>query len=334
MDLPKYIPGEYLEGYVKLASNENNWGPSPKVVETLKENADKVFLYPYKAQFVNEKLAEYVGVDKENILCGNGSDELLDLILKAFKGPVVASTPSFAYYPIAAKGFGEKFIEIQLEADFTFNAEKFIEGAQDARIAFLCSPNNPTGMGISDMDVAKVLGTDMLVVVDEAYAEFAKADRTKLIKDYDNLIVLRTLSKSFALAGLRIGYAVAQPELINALSKVRPPFSNNILSETAALTALDDIPYMRDCVSKIIRGRKMISDALSKKFRVYPSESNFVFADVSPYTAEEFYQKIFNEKIIVRKFNTIKGYPGEYIRVNAGTEMENKLFIDAVEKLF
>ncbi|MBU0762539.1 MAG: histidinol-phosphate transaminase [Candidatus Altiarchaeota archaeon] len=331
--LPEYVPGEYRRGFIKLASNENNFGPSRKVVETLKSLADKTGLYPYREGDVRAKIAKYAGVNSENIVLGNGSDEVMDLIVKAFRGPYAGMYPSFPVYKLAAKIMGEGYVEVPYDDGFRFNARKFISKAEGAKVFFLCSPNNPTGTSISDTDLKKVLATGKLVVLDEAYVEFTGKSRASWVRKYQNLIVLRTMAKAFALAGLRIGYGIAPKEIVDILMKVKPPFNTSSFAQEAALAALEDISYMRKNVAKIRRGRDKIYNALSKKFKPVKSDSNFILFDVSPMTADEFFNKMLSKKIIVRKYGKFKGFPGEYIRVNAGTEEETEKFINAVNNI-
>lgn len=331
--LPEYVPGEYREGYVKLASNENNFGPSPKVKAAVRSWAGRTHLYPYLDLKVREALADYVGVGSDCIVAGNGSDELMDMLVKVFPGPVAGSHPSFSEYPIAAGAVGERYVPVRLADDFTFDGETFLKEASDARLFFLCSPNNPTGLSISDGDLKRVLDSGKIVVLDEAYAEFAGKSRVGWLRDYDNLIILRTLSKAFALAGLRVGYAVAKPEAAEAMMKVKIPFNVNSIAEAAALAALDDRAYSKRCVKKMVKGREEIQAAMSKRSKAYPSDSNFVFADVSPMTAQAFFDGMIGEGIIVRKFGRLQGYPGEYVRVSSGTDKENRQFLKALKAI-
>ncbi len=154
-----YVPGKTIEGCVKLASNENNYGPSPKVKEALVKAASHVGMYPYKDMLVREALGEYCGVGAENIILGNGSDELIDLLLKTFKGPVFTFSPTFASYVIYSKVLNEAYSDICLNGDFSFPMEEFIDGAKNAGVIFLCSPNNPTGTVLSESEIKEVLGS-------------------------------------------------------------------------------------------------------------------------------------------------------------------------------
>jgi histidinol-phosphate aminotransferase len=333
MGLPDYVPGEYREGYIKLASNENNFGPSPKVSEVLRSLSGKTHIYPYRTEEVRQALARYAGVGADNIVLGNGSDELMDMLVKVFKGPVAGSYPSFSEYPIAAGAVGEKYVSVNLGGDFTFDAKTFMKKARKCNMFFLCSPNNPTGLSITDEELMPVLDSGKIVVLDEAYFEFSGKSRVGLIRDYDNLIVLRTLSKAFALAGLRIGYAIADADVVKAMLKVKIPFNVSSFAEAAAIAALSDVPYARKCVQRIVAGRDRIYSSLSGAFKPYESDSNFVFADVSPLSAEGFFERMLKERIIVRKFGRFRGFEGEYVRVSPGVDEETEAFIRAVARI-
>ena len=309
-NIETYIPGQMKEGYIKLASNENNYGPSPRVAETLKENASSVYRYPYKDAEVRKSIAKYCSCNEKNIIIGNGSDEIIDLIFKTFKSPAAGMFPSYSEYRITSQILNEEYNEISLNSKFSFDSEEFInnEKFRQSNIVFLCSPNNPTGAVIEKDDIKKILDKGKITVVDEAYVEFYGKTCADLIEDYDNLIVLRTFAKAFALAGLRIGYAVADEKLIDSLSKVRMPFSVNSLAQEAALAALSDTFFTEKNVAKILNDREILMRKLNEKInkfkfnKVFPTEANFILIDVSPMKADEFFNKLFKEKIIIRKF--------------------------------
>ncbi|MFZ2454951.1 MAG: histidinol-phosphate transaminase [Candidatus Altiarchaeia archaeon] len=328
-----YTPGKTIEGYVKLASNENNYGPSPKVKEAIKKAADAVNIYPYKDPELRKKIAEYCGTKPGNIITGNGSDESIDLIFKTFKGPVLSFNPTYAEYRIFSEALGEKYLQIDLEKDLTFPLKRFIAESSKAKILVLCSPNNPSGGVITEEDLREVLDEGKTTVVDEAYVEFHGKTFTPLVKEYENLIILRTFSKAFALAGLRVGYIIADQKIIELLDRVKPPFSVNDLAIEAALAALDDQKYMRETVAKIVKDRDMIYNALKEKYTTYPSESNFILADVSPRRSVDVYKRLLDKKIIVRNLGKYPGFSGEYIRVSVGTTEENKKFIEALKDI-
>jgi len=332
-DLDVYEPGKMQEGYIKLASNENNYGPSPQVVETLKMESKRVNIYPYRFRKAKEKIAGYCGVKADNILLGNGSDELIDMLLKTFKGPVLSFRPAFAEYRLVAGILGEEYNEVNLNDDFSFPAEEFISKAENAEILFLCSPNSPTGGVISEEDVRKVLELGKLTVVDEAYVEFYGKSVTPLLKEFPNLVVMRTFAKAFALAGLRLGYLVASADVVALLSKVRLPFNVNSLALGAGIAAIDSADYMKETVERIKKDREILFEKLAGKFKAFKSEGNFVFADVSPMKAGEFFDKLMGEKIIVRCFGKLEGFDGEYVRITVGTAEENRRMVEVLDSL-
>jgi len=330
-DIDTYIPGEMVEDYIKLASNENNYGPSPRVVETLREYADKVNIYPYREGEVREAVAEYCGLSRENIAAGNGSDELIELVLKVFKGPVLYFNPTFGEYRICSQILGERFYSINLEQDFSFPLDRYLGKAKEANILFLCSPNNPTGTAISLGDIKKILELGKPTVVDEAYFEFCGETSAPLLREYDNLIILRTFSKAFALGGLRAGYAISSPEVVELLYKVRQPFSVNSFAQVAALAALDDVAFMERNVEKIKEDREMLYKKLGGRFRVYESDANFVLLDSAPMTSQELFKRLYEKRIIVRKLGGFPGFEGDYTRITVGTSEENKKLIKALD---
>ena len=331
--LDVYEPGKMQEGYVKLASNENNYGPSPQVVETLKKESGRVNVYPYRFREAREKIAGYCGVNGNNILLGNGSDELIDMLLKTFKGPALSFRPTFAEYRLVAGILGEEYDEVNLNDDFSFPAGEFTSKAKDANILFLCSPNSPTGGVISEEDVRKVLGLGKLTVVDEAYVEFYGNSVIPLLKEFPNLIIMRTLAKAFALAGLRLGYLVASKDIVELLSKVRLPFNVNSLALGAGIAAIDSVGYMKETVENIKKDREILFEKLAGRFRAFKSEANFVFVDVSPMKAEEFFDRLMKEKIIVRCFGKFEGFEGEYVRITVGTAEENRRLVEVLDGL-
>ncbi len=332
-DVDPYIPGEMVEGYIKLASNENNYGPSPKVVEALREYADRVNIYPYMNREVREAIAEYCNLSRENITAGNGSDELIELVLKVFRGPVLYFNPTFGEYRICSQILGEKCSYINLEQDFSFPLNRYLKKAEKANILFLCSPNNPTGTVIPLKDIEKILELGKPAVVDEAYFEFYGETSASLLEEHGNLIILRTFSKAFALGGLRIGYAISSPEVAGLLYKVKQPFSVNSFAEVAALAALEDVAFMKKNVEKIKEDREMLYRKLSDRFRVYESDANFILVDSSPMTSQELFNRLYEKKIIVRRLGSFPGFRGEYTRISVGSSEENRKLIQALDRI-
>ena len=328
-----YSPGKTVRGAIKLASNENDYGPSPKVIRGLRKAIPDVFRYPYKDNEVKEALAKYCHTSPENIVLGNGSDEKLELIVKAFQGPIASHYPTFVEYPTYARMHNVPYISSKLNPDFSFNVERFLKETEKANIIFLCTPNNPVGSVIEPRDVEEVVKTGKIVAVDEAYSEFWGVSCADMVKDYPNLMVLKTMSKAFGLAGLRIGYAIASPEAACALNKVKAPFNVNYLAHEAILLALKDIPYMRKTVAKIVKDRKMLEERLAKRFRVVPSHANFILVDVSPHNPKEFFDKMMEQKIVVRPQPPFDGFPGSWVRITVGTSAENKRLLAALDRI-
>ncbi len=331
--LKPYSPGKTVKDTVKLASNENSYGPSPTVVEGLRDKAGTVYRYPYRDADVKNAVSGYCGVKPENIVLGNGSDELIDLCVKTFKGPAASHYPTFVQYPAYAKALGEEYVSVPLDEDFGFDGRRFLKEAGEANLVFLCTPNNPTGTTIPLDDVKAVAESGKVTVVDEAYFEFHGETAVDLIGEYDNVVVLRTLAKAFGLAGLRFGYGIGSPEAINALHRVKPPFNVNVLAHEAALLALDDIQYMRETVEKIKADRERVAERLAGKYRVTPSATNFLLVDVSPHSTDEFFNKMLEQRIVVRQIPPLNGFPGNWVRITIGTSEECGLLLDAVDSL-
>lgn len=328
-----YSPGKTIEGTTKLASNENSYGPSPKVIAGLKEFLPQVFRYPYKNLHVKEALAAYCRVKPENIVISNGSDEMVELLIKAFKGPVASTYPSFVSYPIYSQIHNREYIASPLNPDFSFNAQKFIKDAWKANLIFLCTPNNPTGTTIDIKDIEEVAQTGKIVAVDEAYFEYHGVTAKNLLLNYPNVIIMRTMAKAFGLAGMRIGYAIADPEIAEAIKKVRGPFTVNYLAQEAAILALKDLEYMKKIVNRIITDRNAIANQLSRKYRVIPSHANFILVDVSPMSSKEFFEKMLEQRIVVRPQPQFSGFPGNWVRITVGTTEENYKLLDAISKM-
>lgn len=328
-----YIPGKTIEGLIKLASNENNYGPSPRVGDAIVRASSSINMYPYKDEQVRGGIAGYCKVKADNIILGNGSDELIDLVAKTFRGSCLSIYPTFSTYKISSQISNKGYSEVRLNDDFSMPLNKFIAQSKKASILFLCNPNNPTGSILSEEDIRKVLDENKITVVDEAYYEFYGKTAIQLLKEYDNLIVLRTFAKAFALAGLRIGYGIANQELIKLLYKVKPPFNVNSLAQEAALAALNDIPYMKSTVDNILNDREVIYRKLSERFKAFKSYANFVLVDTNPLTSDEFYEGLLKKGIIVRNLKRFKGFEGEYCRITVGTKEENRKLIKAINEL-
>lgn len=330
--------GAGLAGAINLASNESPFGPSPSAIRAIKSGASRVGSYPDpRAEELKRAIARYVGVDVGCVVLGNGSDELVDLACKAFMDPgekVLIPLPTFSIYELACRinGGSPEFFELQ---DLEWRATEFARAMTDARLTFIGRPNNPTGNGISAEGLRELLEVGKLVVVDEAYVEFAGYSVAKEVRKRENLLVLRTFSKAFGLAGLRVGYAIGSQELIEALEQTRAPFNINSLAQAAAIAALRDRQYLRKVITTIRRGRTYLRRELLKLgVRVLPSDANFLMVDVTPLGTDapalcEFLAK---KGIIIRDLSKFKGAGPSWVRISVGTPEQNKRLVVAIKQ--
>jgi histidinol-phosphate aminotransferase len=331
-----YVPGEQpqQDGFIKLNTNENPYPPSPLVLERLQAacNAD-LRLYPDpKALGVRQRLAKLFGITPDQTLVGNGSDEILNLILRCFVGPgepVVYPYPTYSYY--------EKLIQLQnaqtqvidLNEDYTLPAEVF---GTDARITFIANPNSPTGTLIP-IHIIEDLAASLkgLLVIDEAYVDFSGPGCINLVDRFANLIVVRTMSKSFSLAGMRLGFCVAAPELIAGLWKAKDHYNINRLSLIAAEAALDDIGHMHANAAAIQTTRsRLITHLATLGFTLPISAANFVLAQINEPPAAYLYQELKKRRILVRYFNQRRLQ--DCLRITVGTDVEIDTFLKVLEE--
>ncbi len=274
---------------------------------------------PLRPEKLEKKLAEYVGFSEDNVCIGNGSDDIIPMIFELFDADqVIISTPTFSMYSFYAKKRGLKINKVPLNENFEI--PPFFDSIKKFSIVCICSPNSPTGNVQPREKIIKALESDNIVILDEAYGEFAEETSIDLIDKYDNLIVLRTLSKAFGLASLRVGYAVGSSEIIEYLNRIRSPFSQDMLSIKIAKKVLDDTGSIKENVKKIIDERERIF----KRFKqfAYPSETNFILMDLDAY-------EYLNERgIHVRKMS---GRLEGMIRVTVGKKEENDELISALD---
>jgi histidinol-phosphate aminotransferase len=333
-DAQGYVPGEQPVGddYVKLNTNENPYPPSPSVLEALRAALGSgLRRYPLPtADRLREKIAEVYGFSPDEVIVTNGMDELLSLVIRTFVEPtdtVVLTYPTYVLYETLVRLHGAQTVSCELEPDFSLP-----EGIFDERgkVVFLSRPNSPTGT-MFDKDRMARLAREFngIVAVDEAYVDFADEDCLEFARQFENAIVMRTCSKSASLAGLRVGFGVANSAVIGELMKVKDSYNVNMLSQIAAIAALEDYQYMRGSVDKIRRTRKKLASELqSLGFAVTPSQSNFVLAtpDGYPLPAKEIYARLKERKILVRYLNMRR--LDNSIRITIGTDDE----IDALLK--
>ncbi|MCU0640967.1 MAG: histidinol-phosphate transaminase [Candidatus Margulisbacteria bacterium] len=336
-----YIPGKNPTepGVVKLASNENPFGPSPKSVKAIGEEAGRLQIYPdQKSTRLREALAGKLGVGPENIICGNGSDDIMQVIASTYIEPgdeVIVSKNTFSLYELVTRLFGGKLVLVDLkEAALDLAA---LAGAvtKKTKVIFLTNPNNPTGTIFTAAEFAafkKKVPDNVLVVVDEAYAEFAEnpdfPNSINYVKEGRNVIVLRTFSKFFGLAGLRVGYGVARPELIAPMFRTKMPFNVNRLAQAGAAAALDDDDFMAKTLQNNGAGKDLLYAELDKLgYKYKKTEANFVFVStVKP--ADEVFLELMKKGVIIRPLTSF-GFPNA-IRVSIGTPEQNKKFLAAL----
>lgn len=350
-DIREYVPGKSIEdiakkyhlrpdSIIKLGSNENPLGPSPKAVMAIREKAEKVHLYPPSDAFeLRSKISDRTGYPASNIVVsGNGMDGILDTMMRLFMVPGAQSIipiPTFSYYEIATLANGGKPVFIGRKPDFDVDPEEIIDKVTEStKMIFLCSPNNPSGNIISEIDTRKILESiDAMVFVDEAYADFSKKTLMGLVKEYDNLIVGRTFSKAFGLAGMRLGYAIVPEWLCPAFMKVMTPFSVDVLSIAGAVATLKDKEYLEKSIETVIRGRQQLASGLTSLCKVYPSEANFILIDVFPQRARDVSESLLKKGIIVRDCTSFRGAGESFIRITVGTEEQNRKVLQALSEV-
>jgi histidinol-phosphate aminotransferase len=330
--------GASIAGAINLASNENPFGPSPLALRAIRREVKRINLYPDpRAEELKRAIASYVGVNEENVALGNGSDELMDLACKVFLdqgGKALVPIPTFSMYELACRINGGVPFFLKL-SNFEWRAAELLKAMARVELAFLGRPNNPTGNGISQEGLKELLDTGKPLVVDEAYVEFANYSVVKEAPKRENLLVLRTFSKAFGLAGLRIGYAIANRELVEALEQIRAPFSVNSLAQAAAMAALEDKGYLRRVVVVIRKGREYLRRKLSKLgLRVLPSDANFLMADVTPLrtNAPKLCEFLAKRRVLIRDLSNFKGAGRSWVRISVGKPEQNERLIASIEE--
>jgi histidinol-phosphate aminotransferase len=335
-----YVPGEQPrdEGIIKLNTNENPYPCSPRVFAALRKAINRSLrLYPEPfADGLRAVAAEVYGVKPENIFAGNGSDEILSILTRCFVGPqdrVAFPVPTYSLYDtLIAIQQGER-IAVDYPPDFSL--PEALAG-QNAALTFLCNPNSPSGTLVSLHEIERLArAVSGILVIDEAYVDFAESEGAStlpLIRRFPNLVVLRTFSKSFSLAGIRVGLAFASEEIILGMMKVKDSYNLNRLSLVAATAALQDLPWMVRNVARIQRSRRRLIAGLKKMgFYVYPSHANFVMARKRGQNLKEVYERLKNQKILVRYFDT----PGlqDCLRITVGTPQEIRSLLKAIQAI-
>ncbi len=328
--------GKYGKRVINLASNESPFPPSPRVRSAIEEKIGCLNLYPDPwAPELREKIAKYVQLRAENVILGNGSDELVDLICRLFLNPgdrVLVPVPTFSLYELSIRLAGAK-PEFWPLPNLEWKVTEFLQAARKAKMIFVCRPNNPTGNSVSEEAILELLSEGKTVVVDEAYCEFARYSLAQHVRTQENLVILRTFSKAFGLAGLRIGYALTSPEVAEAMQRIKLPFSVNSLALAAASAALDDLPYMEKVVEEVRRERgRMREGLLSMKLRVLESDANFLmvggFAD-----ADEICSKLERKGILIRSLSGVRGAGKSWVRITVGTKSQNLKLLSTLREI-
>ncbi|MDI6810647.1 MAG: histidinol-phosphate transaminase [archaeon] len=346
-ELEEYKPGKVVEGAIKLSSNENPLGPSPKVVRAIVESLEsgdlKLSMYPWEQNedVLRAEIARYIGFGVENIVIGAGIDGVLDTLVKIFVGngdEALIPIPTFSLYEsqvTIADGI-PRYITRKGDGNFTIPADDVIAACNDrTRMIFLGSPNNPTGNCIAEADVRALAESvpAAMVVIDEAYVEFADSSLVNLVNGYENVLVLRTFSKAFGLAGLRVGYAVIPEWLESPYKKVAIPFSVNSVAIQAAIAALSDKDHLRRSIELVKAGRLFLEENLQGLFKIYSSKANFVLVDVLPRKSSEVCDALEKKGITVRDCSSFRGAGDSFIRISVGTREQNEKVVEALKHI-
>ncbi len=333
-----YTPGEQPQGpgWVKLNTNENPYPPSPRVRRAFKKEigADgaRLRLYPNPTSLaLRTALGKMHGVPADWVLAGNGSDDVLNLLMRVFAGPRRAAgmtAPSYSLYPVLAALQGAKLIEVPFGKDFALDAGRIAKCG--ANIFFLTSPNAPSGVGFATRDIAKLAKKfPGILVVDEAYAPFAKENAAGLVKKFPRVVVTRSFSKAYSLAGLRAGYALAQPEIIALLDRARDSYNLDRLAQTAAVAAIEDVKYYDRAMARVVKTReRFLKKVRGLGWFAHPSQTNFVLVEpanargeTGPAVAAALFEYLKKRKILVRYFGK-HPLTSAALRVSIGTDSE------------
>jgi histidinol-phosphate aminotransferase len=340
--LPFEVLSEQLgyapEEIVKLDANENPYGPSPRLRQAL-----AAMPYPHiypdpDSRHLRRALVDYTGLPAEYLLAGHGADELIDLVMRLFIEPgdaILNCPPTFGMYPFDAAVNGARVLPVPRQADFSLDVEGIVAavaGEPRAKLLFVASPNNPDGGLLPDDDLRRLLDLPLVVVLDEAYVEFAGLEHSRIhwVAEHDNLVVLRTFSKWAGLAGLRLGYGAFPPSIIEHLWKIKQPYNISVAAQVAGLADLD---YLRSNVARIIAERERLMAALGQVsyLRPYPSYANFILCQVVGRDARALKEALAARGILIRYYNS----PGlaDHVRVTVGTPEGTERLVAEMSKV-
>lgn len=351
--LHAYVPGEQpkIKGLIKLNTNENPYPPSPKVLAAVKAAVDGRFrLYPNPtSEKLRARLAKWHRCQPENVLIGNGSDEVLALAVRAFvepaRGPddrnpkclVQMFTPSYSLYPVLADIHGAAKNAVPLQPDFSLPGVAALRRGRQwnfaAGLSFVTTPNAPSGRGYATAELqALCVAQKGVVVLDEAYVDFARENAMELALKFPHVLVARTFSKAYSLCFQRVGYFIGNPELIAALDKIRDSYNVNGLGQIAAEASLDDLPYYRANFRRIIATRAWLAEKLAGLgFQVLPSQTNFILARPPAFGARDWLARLRARKILVRWFSAPE--INSYLRITIGTPAEAASLVKAAREI-
>jgi histidinol-phosphate aminotransferase len=339
-DLSPYEPGEQpkRDDLVKLNTNENPYGPSPRVAAAIAAATDRLHLYPDPhASALREAIASYYNVASEEVFVGNGSDEVLAHTFQALlnhEAPLLFPDVTYNFYPVYCRLYGVRYEEVPLDETMSVRIAEF---RRSCSAILLPNPNAPTGIALPRHAIETLVAEhpDQLVVIDEAYVDFGAESAVPLVKRYDNLVIVQTLSKSRALAGLRVGFAIGQRPLIEALERVKDSFNSYPLDRLAlagAVAAIEDDAWFQETRQRIIANREWLTNALSDLgFEVLPSRANFVFARHATRRGSYLADQLRERGILIRRFPRPR--IEDFLRISIGTEDECRRLIDAVRSL-
>ncbi len=356
-----YVPGltqDYVartygipvEDVAKLGSAENPFGPSPKALAAVRQASERIDLYPeWTSRALREAIGRKYGFDADCVVCGSGETEVIAFIIRAFAGegdPILMCEPCFPIYHMFAENEGRRPVYVPMEADFALPRERYIATMREAapKIAFLTNPHSPSGQLLAEADIRAVCeaaGENILVVLDEAYIHFTQTTGSMaLTRDYKNLIVLRTFSKAFGLAGLRLGFGIAaNKELVTPLIKLKPTWNLGAMQVAGGIAALDDDAHVERTVAMIVEMRDYVAEKLSRlnRFRMVPgSRSNFFLLDVkdSGLDSTQVFQALLKHGVIVKDGSvSFRGLGKRYLRIDVSLREHMDRLVSALQQI-
>jgi len=343
-NIDAYVPGEQINepGWIKLNTNECPYPPSPLVMEAMQRETDRFTLYPDPpARGLRSQIAEHWRIAPGQVIAGNGSDDILNLLVRVFSGPGLAAgamDPSYSLYRILAAANDTRWIDVPFEVPFRLPVDRIVESG--CNLFFLTCPHAPSGVAFPVSEIDDLAGRfDGILVVDEAYGDFSKGSAVSLLKDHENLFVTRSFSKSFGLAGLRVGYGIGSEEAVGLLDRVRDSYNLDRFAQAAATAALRDWGYFEATIGKSTYVRDFYRNEFEGiGWKVYPSQANFLFVrpeDASGRTGPEIAESLFSwlkrHKILVRHFGK-HSLTRDFLRISIGDEDQMLVLWEVIQK--